>query len=197
MKPVDNAIITTPFGIPDSYAKFGRHSGLDYGIPVNTVVKAPASGTLRNIVSPTGGNMVVINDGKYFHRLMHNNIFSRGDGPVNKGDEVARSGNTGLSTGPHLHWDINSEATYPTSFNAFIDPMGWLEGDEVTKEDLTKVYETIDATNKRIDAAINQLKELSDSLGRLYQIVDDHQKNHSAGNVMGTYNARITLGEKS
>lgn len=120
--------ITTEFGVPDSYAKFGRHSGVDYGVPGGRAVYAPASGNLTNVVSPTGGNMVVIHDGQFYHRLMHNQSFSRGNGSVQEGDQVATADSTGLSTGNHCHWDINAEGTYPTSFAAFRDPWEWLQG---------------------------------------------------------------------
>jgi hypothetical protein len=125
-RPVNNPYtITTEFGVPDSYAKFGRHSGVDYAVPKNRPVYAPASGTLTNIVSPTGGNMVQIFDGRYYHRLMHNSSFSRGNGRVNEGDEVAKAGTTGLSTGVHVHWDIADRAT-PTAFSQFINPATFL-----------------------------------------------------------------------
>lgn len=129
-RPVNSPyVITTEFGVPDSYAKFGRHSGVDYAVPLNRQVYAPASGNLTNVVSPTGGNMVVIYDGQFYHRLMHNNSFSRVNGSVQEGDEVAKVGTTGLSTGYHCHWDINAEGTYPTSFTAFRDPYKWLQGE--------------------------------------------------------------------
>lgn len=129
-RPVNSPYtITTEFGVPDSYAKFGRHSGVDYAVPLNRPVYAPVSGTLTNVVSPTGGNMVVIKDNQGFtHRLMHNNSFSRANGAVNEGDQVALAGTTGLSTGVHSHWDINREGTYPTSFASFISPADWLAG---------------------------------------------------------------------
>ena len=129
-RPVNSPYtITTEFGVPDSYAKFGKHSGVDYAVPLNRPVYAPTSGQLTNVVSPTGGNMVVIQDNQGFiHRLMHNNSFSRTNGRVNEGEEVAKAGTTGLSTGPHVHWDINREGTYPTTFNSFISPSDWLEG---------------------------------------------------------------------
>lgn len=129
-RPVNSPYtITTEFGVPDSYAKFGKHSGVDYAVPLNRPVYAPTSGQLTNVVSPTGGNMVVIQDNQGFiHRLMHNNSFSRTNGRVNEGEEVAKAGTTGLSTGVHSHWDINREGTYPTSFNSFINPADWLAG---------------------------------------------------------------------
>jgi len=117
--------ITTEFGVPDSYAKFGRHSGVDYAVPKGRPIYAPVSGNLTNIVSPTGGNMVQIFDGRYYHRLMHNNTFSRGNGRVNEGDQVATAGTTGLSTGVHSHWDIADRAV-PTAFSQFISPATFL-----------------------------------------------------------------------
>lgn len=121
--------ITTEFDVPDIYAKFKRHSGVDYAVPLNRPIYAPISGVLTNVVSPTGGNMVVIYDGQFWHRLMHNQSFSRTNGSVQEGDEVAKAGSTGLSTGYHCHWDINDEGTYPTAFTAFKDPWKWLQGE--------------------------------------------------------------------
>ena len=134
-RPVNSPYtITTEFGVPDSYARFGKHSGVDYGVPLNRPIYAPISGTLTNVVSQTGGNMVVIQANGLTHRLMHNNSFSRGNGAVNEGDQVALAGTTGLSTGVHCHWDINKEGTYPTSFGSFIDPAKWLAGEYQVKQ---------------------------------------------------------------
>lgn len=125
--------ITTEFGVPDSYALFGYHSGVDYAVPTGRPIYAPASGTLTNVVSNTGGNMVVIFDGQFYHRLMHNQSFSRGNGWVNEGNEVARCGTTGLSTGPHCHWDININGNTARSFADFRSPADWLAGKFVTQ----------------------------------------------------------------
>lgn len=128
-RPVNQPFtITTEFGVKDSYAKFGFHSGVDYGVALNHPVHAPISGQLSNVVSPTGGNMVVIYDGQFWHRLMHNNSFARSNGSVQEGDTVAYAGSTGLSFGVHVHWDINKEGVYPSSFAAFIPPADWLDG---------------------------------------------------------------------
>lgn len=128
-RPVDAPYtISTEFGVPDNYAKFGKHSGVDYALPAGRVVYAPMSGQLENIVSPTGGNMVVIYDGRFWHRLMHNSSFSRGNGWVNEGQAVARVGTTGLSTGNHCHWDINKQGVYPTAFSSFVSPADFLAG---------------------------------------------------------------------
>jgi hypothetical protein len=73
--------------------------------------------------------MVVIRDNQgFYHRLMHNNSFSRVNGRVNEGEQVALAGTTGLSTGVHSHWDINRQGVYPDSFAQFINPADWLAG---------------------------------------------------------------------
>jgi len=120
--------ITTEFGVKDGYAKFGRHSGVDYAVPKGRPIYAPYSGNLTNVVSPTGGNMVCIDDGQFTHRLMHNDSFARPNGSVQEGEVVAYADSTGLSTGHHCHWDISAEGIYPTSFAAFRDPWTWLNG---------------------------------------------------------------------
>lgn len=128
-RPVNSPYtITTEFGVRDSYALFGYHSGVDYAVPLNRPIYAPTSGQLTNVVSPTGGNMVVIFDGQFYHRLMHNNSFARGNGAVSEGEIVAYAGTTGLSTGVHCHWDINRDGQAAKSFASFIAPADWLAG---------------------------------------------------------------------
>lgn len=160
-------VITTAFGVPDSNAKFGFHSGIDYAVPLGRPVYAPASGSLKNIVSPTGGNMVQIFDGIAYHRLMHNRVFSRNDGQVNEGDQVAEAGSTGLSTGPHVHWDVATEAN-PSRFGVFIDPMEYIKGEDIMEAG--KVYEELNKRDKRLD-------ELAKQIDTLYKIVDTANKN--------------------
>jgi hypothetical protein len=128
-RPVDPPYtITTEFGVPDQYALFGYHSGVDYAVATGTPVYAPATGTIVYAKEHSvRGRMVVIFDGKYFHRLMHNSAFTVQEGQrVTEGQQVARSGSTGLSTGPHVHWDINTRGVDAQSFQDFVAPAAWL-----------------------------------------------------------------------
>lgn len=170
--PVNNPYtITTRFGVPDSNALFGKHSGLDFAVPLNRPIYAPASGTLTNVVSPTGGNMVKIFDGKYYIRLMHNNSFSRANGPVTEGVEVAKAGTTGLSTGVHSHFDVAVKNT-PTSFADFINPDDYInEGGEM-QEQINELNKQLSKTNQYVEQNQIAIAELNKQLGLTNGYVD-------------------------
>lgn len=120
--------ITQEFGVPDSRAKFDRHAGVDYGIPVGREIYAPTSGTVTDYTyGQYHGNVVQIYDGRYYYRMMHlsQRLVQPGT-KVTEGQLIGKSGATGQGiTGPHLHFDIATQKI-PTSFAAFIDPWTWL-----------------------------------------------------------------------
>jgi hypothetical protein len=132
-RPVDNPYwISTEFGVPDSGALFGKHAGVDYAVEVGRSVHAPVSGTVTSYTyGPYHGNVVQIkgDDGRY-HRLMHNSRLLVSPGQrVSEGQEVAKSGATGLGvTGPHVHWDVATKQS-PQSFGDFISPASVLFAD--------------------------------------------------------------------
>jgi len=94
--------VSSPFGKRSS----GMHLGTDFAVPIGTPVKAPQDG----VVSRTGsdnmnGTFVEINSGGVIHSLLHLSQSKVTSGQqVKKGQVVGLSGNTGHSTGPHLHW---------------------------------------------------------------------------------------------
>ena len=85
------------------------HRGVDYGAPVGTEVQAVASGRVTFAGWRGGyGNLLIIeHSGGYQTRYAHLSRFHVSAGsPVSQGDIVARSGNTGASTAPHLHYEM-------------------------------------------------------------------------------------------
>jgi len=98
----------------------GRYRGLDYGAPVGTSVSAAASGTV--IASRGGwnggyGTMIIVshNNGTqtlYAHLSQLNVAVGQ---QVSQGQKIGLSGNTGRSTGPHLHWEIRGGMDIPKS----------------------------------------------------------------------------------
>ena len=97
------------------------HAGIDISKPVGSTVKASAGGTVTRAGSAgTYGILVEINHGNgWVTRYAHNSkvLVKVGD-KVSKGQSIALSGNTGRSTGPHVHFEIryNGSAKDPLSY---------------------------------------------------------------------------------
>ncbi len=99
-----------------------NHLGLDLTADIGTPVYAPADGVVE-LVRPSNkgyGNMVKIQHAFGFGTIYaHLDKFIVRNGEfVNKGQLIAWSGNTGLSTGPHLHYEVRflGRALNPSSF---------------------------------------------------------------------------------
>ncbi len=111
--PVDQFIrISSPFGTRRSYGggpMTSYHEGTDFAVPAGTPVYAPADGVVM-IAEPLAvrGNAVVIDHGwGVYSGLYHLSEIKVTPGQhVKQGDLIGLSGNTGLSTGAHLHWDF-------------------------------------------------------------------------------------------
>lgn len=106
-----NGPITSPFGAraaPKPGAS-SFHPAIDFGVPVGTPVQAPAVGTVKAVgFDPKLGKFVIIDHGggttsRYGHLSQVDVAVGQ---RVGQGDVFARSGNTGLSTGPHLDYQI-------------------------------------------------------------------------------------------
>ena len=125
-----NAPITSPFGPRESPGGVGstNHNGIDLGVAEGTPVPTPVDGTVDDVGSQGGpgsgyGNFVVIKDGKgMYHLFAHlsEQCVQKGD-TVKSGTIVAKSGNTGASTGPHLHYTVTSDQSC-AGMNGAVDP---------------------------------------------------------------------------
>jgi murein DD-endopeptidase MepM/ murein hydrolase activator NlpD len=106
-----NGRISSRFGWRNHPIKKTRlfHNGLDIAVPSRTPVKAAAGGEVVHSGWMNGfGYTVIIDHGRGVETLYaHNSKVSISKGSmVNTGQQVALSGNTGLSTGPHLHFGV-------------------------------------------------------------------------------------------
>ena len=104
--------ITAPFGQRRSYSGgpvASYHSGLDYGADAGVAVFAPMTGTVV-LAEPlqVRGNAVIIDHGLgVFTAFWHLSQIDVAVGQqVGKAYVIGLVGNTGLSTGPHLHWEM-------------------------------------------------------------------------------------------
>jgi murein DD-endopeptidase MepM/ murein hydrolase activator NlpD len=97
------------------------HTGIDFPVQVGTPVEAVTDGTVRTQWNSSYGNMAIVTapDGTetWYCHLSSTKIRS---GKVKAGDVIAYSGNTGNTTGPHLHLEVRPHGGSP------IDPLPWL-----------------------------------------------------------------------
>jgi hypothetical protein len=131
--PLKSWVVTQRFG--DNYDKYMEkwgipgHNGIDFGVDVGTPVYAARGGTVRLIANDPDGY------GKYV-RLAHEDGVETYYGHltdiaqlgavVAAGDVIGWSGNTGWSTGPHLHFGVkvNGVATDPEGYTGPVSPLG-------------------------------------------------------------------------
>ncbi|MEU6928692.1 M23 family metallopeptidase [Streptomyces sp. NPDC046374] len=110
-------------------ARFGQsgvnwmsvHTGIDFPVQYGTPVMAATDGTVRTQWNSAYGNMAIVTmeDGTetWYCHLSSTKIRS---GKVKAGEVIAYSGNSGNSTGPHLHFEVRPNG------GVAIDPLPWL-----------------------------------------------------------------------
>jgi murein DD-endopeptidase MepM/ murein hydrolase activator NlpD len=90
------------------------HSGIDVSAPAGAPIVAPAGGTVVRVARESGyGNILEIDHGNgIVTRYAHcSRIVARRGQRVERGQLIATVGNTGLSVGPHLHYEIHVNGT--------------------------------------------------------------------------------------
>lgn len=123
--PLDNIRVTQGFGLTE-FAKNsavyagGGHNGIDFAASIGTPVLAADGGIVRetgnsDLSCPGGsyGKWVLIDHGNNLSTLYaHLSLISVVKGQeVNRGDRISYSGNSGYSTGPHLHFTVYDTRT--------------------------------------------------------------------------------------
>ncbi|MHC3467563.1 transglycosylase family protein [Streptomyces sp. 7R007] len=120
-----HAPIGTGYHVAGSSWSKGYHTGVDFLVPTGTSVKAVAAGKV--VTAGWGGSygyQVVIRhaDGRYSQYAHLSAISVRAGQSVGAGQRIGRSGSTGNTTGPHLHFEVR---TGP-GFGSDIDPVAYL-----------------------------------------------------------------------
>ena len=120
------ARVSSPFNPRRLHPVTGRvapHKGVDFSMPIGTLVIAPADGTVEKIAYQANGagRYVVIRHSREYQTVyMHlSRPLVKAGQSVKKGERIALSGNTGRSTGPHLHYEfhINGRPVNPLTVN--------------------------------------------------------------------------------
>ena len=146
--------VSSPFGMRTLNGRTAMHNGIDIGrnlSPEQSIdgadIVAVADGrVLHSHFSESAGNMVVIDHGAGIEtRYMHNseNLVKAGQ-QVRQGEVIARVGNTGVSFGAHLHFDIRIDGQ-------FVDPLDYVNGDDEMR------YQTVEAMPEWARPVIQEL----------------------------------------
>ncbi|AJF68476.1 transglycosylase family protein [Streptomyces vietnamensis] len=120
-----SADIGTRYGTRGSSWASGYHTGVDFPVPTGTSVKAVAGG--RVVSAGWGGaygyQIVLRHDDGRYSQYAHLSALTVREGQrVHAGQRIARSGSTGNSSGPHLHFEVRTGPGYGSD----IDPLAYL-----------------------------------------------------------------------
>lgn len=107
--------VSSPFGMRThpTLAKTQLHTGVDLSVPTGTQVRVVAAGTVRRASEDSvNGRVLIIDHGRgVTTAYCHNSELLVSVGQrVERGDVISLSGNTGRSTGPHLHYQLELAA---------------------------------------------------------------------------------------
>lgn len=125
-----NVNARSPFG-PRRHPITGKvkfHHGVDVALPEGTPLTAPADGVVVHKGSGASGGITLILKHAddvftvYYHLSKPSHLLKGSRFEV--GEVVAHSGNTGLSSGPHLHWEVRRSRR----FGDTVDPIPFLVG---------------------------------------------------------------------
>lgn len=116
IQPVINSdltLLTASYGMRmhPFYRTLSSHQGVDYTVPEGSPVFATADGTVKDIITrqSSSGRTLIIDHGNGYE-TRYNHLSGTGTlskrQKVRRGDIIARSGNTGLSLAPHLHYEV-------------------------------------------------------------------------------------------
>lgn len=114
--PVAAAVLTSLRGQrtnPITGAKNTEHRGVDFGVPTGTPVFAAADGKVATSTQDSAAGNYIIADHAGGRRTAYLHLDTRAvraGETVKAGQQIARSGNTGNSTGPHLHFEVRQKS---------------------------------------------------------------------------------------
>ncbi|CAB4128866.1 Peptidase M23 [uncultured Caudovirales phage] len=117
----------------------GSAGGIDYAVGMNTPIPAPCDGYLENYPDNGNqfGNYIRFHHGDGFHdEYLHLNSFV-GGGSYKQGQIIGYSGNTGNSTGPHIHWHLID----PNGRR--VNPLDYLNNTPIPEDKVRKIMKVI------------------------------------------------------
>jgi len=120
--PIKDGKITTPYKKEGKMWSKGYHTGVDFAVPSGTDVLAVADGKVEAANwGKSYGTQVVqkVEGGWVIYAHLSKSLVKAGD-MLTKGQHIGESGNTGNSSGPHLHFEMRDNIRW--SAGKDIDP---------------------------------------------------------------------------
>ncbi|MFE2550372.1 transglycosylase family protein [Streptomyces sp. NPDC059355] len=124
--PVD-AAIGTAYHVAGSSWSSGYHTGVDFPVSTGTSVKAVGPGSVVSAgwAGAYGYQVVILHtDGRYSQYAHLSALGVKAGQQVSGGQRIGRSGSTGNTSGPHLHFEMRTSPGYGSD----IDPLKYLRG---------------------------------------------------------------------
>jgi murein DD-endopeptidase MepM/ murein hydrolase activator NlpD len=120
--PIKNGKITTAYKKPGKMWSKGYHTGVDFACKIGTPILAVADGKITNASwgKSYGKQIVMAVDGGFVIYAHLNAVRVKPGQKVTKGQIIGESGNTGNSSGPHLHFEMRDNIRW--SAGKDIDP---------------------------------------------------------------------------
>jgi murein DD-endopeptidase MepM/ murein hydrolase activator NlpD len=120
--PIKGGKITTAYGKKGKMWSKGYHTGVDFAVPTGTDVLAVADGKIEaaNWGAAYGTQLVQKVDGGWVIYAHLSKALIKAGASVKKGQHIGESGNTGNSSGPHLHFEMRDNIRW--SAGKDIDP---------------------------------------------------------------------------
>ena len=118
------------------------HDGLDFRAPIGTEVYATGDGQIVIAGNYSGYGKCVEIDHDYGFKTIYghlNEILVTNGQNVKRGDMIGYSGNTGISTGPHLHYEIRQYGKVKDPYNYFYE--------NINEEEYDEMIRTMEASN--------------------------------------------------
>lgn len=171
--PVSRGFIKSDTNMPPNLQDpvYGSaHRGIDYALPTGTTLKAAIPGTVTYAgwSADGAGNIVVIKSGTLLVKTFHMASVSVALGQtVKEGEVIGTSGNSGRSTGPHLHFQVEE------GLGNAVDPAKYLNVTDVkevrmpNEGDIHNAYLEINnrkATPEEVKAYVNKPFNVADGL---------------------------------
>nr|WP_082970879.1 M23 family metallopeptidase [Mycobacterium sp. E3298] len=152
--------VTTSYGAIDTSHPLRPHSGIDFAAPLGTPIHSPVNGVVSDIVDRgtqgLGKGVFIRTDEGYQFIFGHLSEFNVKVGDhIHRGDIIALSGNTGHSTGPHLHFAVKDPSGH------FIDPHSISQQAKSLMFDLKDTVQTV-------------FNQIGDTICNLFEVVADN-----------------------